>query len=105
MDARSRHQWAGATGRIGGHDAYWYPESWARFLEPGRTIGVITAAQVGRSAPSRRAAAPAPAAPTFAPTPAAATTFDPGVDRGLCVPPGYALLDCLGTLASDAVVL
>jgi hypothetical protein len=93
MDVTARHHWAGVTGRSGGPDAYWFPESWARFLEPGRTVGAMTAAQVGRPAPSRRAA------DTTEPT------FDPGVDRGLCIPPGYALVECLGTLATDAVVL
>jgi hypothetical protein len=93
MDAAARHRWASVTGRGGGQDVYWFPESWARFLEPGRTVGAVTAAQVGRPAPSRRAA------DTTEPT------FDPGVDRGLCVPPGYALVECLGTLAPDAVAL
>ncbi|MDF1505168.1 hypothetical protein [Roseisolibacter sp. H3M3-2] len=93
MDAAARHRWASVTGRGDGRDAYWFPESWARFLEPGRTVGAVTAAQVGRPDPSRRA--PGTTAPAF----------DAGVERGLCVPPGYALVECVGTLAADAVAL
>ncbi len=94
MDLATRRQWAGVTGRAGGRDAYWFPESWARFLEPGRTLGCVTAAQVGRSAPSRARAETA-----------RGPAFDPGVERGLCVPPGYALVDCAATLGMSAVVL
>jgi len=94
MDARSRQRWAAFTGRAGARDAYWFPDSWGRFLERGRVLGYVSAASVGRSMPSRRRAdAPFGGA------------LDATVERGMCVPPGYALVDCVGTLGTNAVAI
>ncbi|HEY0777019.1 MAG TPA: hypothetical protein VGD56_03540 [Gemmatirosa sp.] len=94
MDGASRLGWAARTGRAGHRDAYWHPEAWARFLEPGRTLGCVTAATVGRSAPSGRRS-----------DGVLGPGYDRVVERGLCVPPAYALVDCIGTLGVNVVRL
>jgi hypothetical protein len=100
-----RAEWAALTGRAGQADRYWYPESWERFLEPGRMVGCVSAAEVARSHPGRlpgaddpprRAADDATWAEPRAPAPYA--TSAPRIERGICVPPGYCLLDCLGVV-------
>ena len=40
--------WARLTGRSGEPDRYWFPETWDRFLEPGRRVGWLTASDVWR---------------------------------------------------------
>jgi hypothetical protein len=93
MDAPSRAAWASLTGRAGAPDAYWHPASWARFLDGGRGVGHVSAADVGRSMPS--------GPPTGAASDAFAASrpsFSARIERGVPVPPGYALVDCVGTL-------
>jgi hypothetical protein len=99
-----RAAWAGVTGRTGGTDRYWYPETWTRFLEPGRVVGCVSAAEVARSRPGRLRGADAPAPHPARPAwdaPAASSPFAADaarIERGICVPPGYCLVDCAGTL-------
>ena len=92
MDAPSRQRWAAFTGRAGVRDAYWFPDSWARYLEPGRVLGCVSAASVGRSMPGGRA-----------PRGGSHALLSPAVERGVCVPPGYGLVDYVGTLGTRAV--
>lgn len=92
MDARSRNRWAATTGRAGGRSTYWSPESWHRFLEVGRHAGHVSAQAIDMR--TRHAPPLGPGAP-----------FDASVDRGVSVPPGYALVDCSGTLAVNAIAL
>ena len=105
MTPEVRAAWAAVTGRAGAADRYWYPESWLRFLEPGRMVGCVSAAEVARSRPGRVRGAEdvsdrAPRAawePGGGPdAPYAATS--PRLERGICVPPAYCLVDCAGAL-------
>ena len=101
-DAATIARWALVTGRSGRRDDYWFPESWERFLEQGHGAGCVTPSDVWRARPGRLSGA---AEPTVAgahdwdpPTPPTAAAFSPAIDRGICVPPGYALARCVGTL-------
>lgn len=98
MDPTSRQLWARVTGRLDAADSYWYPDSWARFLEPGRRIGCVAASDVWRSRPGHVRGAAAGHLLRRGP-------LGPAVERGLCVPPGYCLTECAGTLAVTAVAL
>lgn len=106
MDTPSRQRWAQYTGRAGAGDSYWYPESWARFLEPGRKLGIVSAATVGQSMPGGRTPGAATRAAPLGSALGAAlgAALGPAVERGVCVPPGYALVDCVGTLGTAVVV-
>ena len=97
MDEASRVHWARLTGRLETADRYWCPESWARFLEPGRRVGCVSAAGVGRSVPGALPGA------TVSGGRHAAKTYGPRLERGLAVPPGYCLVDCMGSLALAVV--
>ena len=90
MDDLTLGRWAALTGRAGptSRDTYWFAETWERFREPGRRAGHVTPADIARS---RRAVAGHPA-------------FSPQVERGVCVPPGYALVTCVGVLEVSVVV-
>jgi hypothetical protein len=91
MDEGTLARWAALTGRAGGQrDRYWYRESWERFREPGRRVGFVAPDYVARA---RRLAAPA-----SEPSTSLLGALDPHVERGVCVPPGYCLVDCVGTL-------
>lgn len=94
MDVESRRRWAGFTGRAGRRDSYWYPESWARFGDGGRGPGCVAADAVARSH------RPRPNAPE-----GALAVYEPATERGLCVPPGYGLVDCVGTLGVNVVAV
>ena len=101
-DPETLAHWARLTGRSGGPDRYWFPETWDRFLEPGRRVGWLTANDVWRPRRGRLASAASPrpdaeddAAPTY---PYSAMTLTPDLERGVGVPPGYALIQCVGTL-------
>jgi hypothetical protein len=94
MDAASRAAWAALTGRGGAPDAYWHPASWARFLDSGRGVGHVSAADVGRSMPSGP-----PAGATSDAFSAPRPSFSARIERGVPVPPGYALVDCVGMLS------
>ncbi|MBV9879084.1 MAG: hypothetical protein JO180_01245 [Gemmatirosa sp.] len=99
MDPGTLARWAAVTGRAGpaSRDSYWYAETWDRFREPSRRVGHVTPAYVACS----RRAAPPPSPPSLD-----ALSFDtagglaltPDAERGICVPPGYGLVDCVGTL-------
>lgn len=100
MDPASRVRWARLTGRLEAPDAYWFPDSWARFLESGQHIGCVSAGALG-SRPGRTLDASADAAryaQAAAERSAAATAFTPRIDRGIAVPPGYCQVACHGTL-------
>jgi hypothetical protein len=88
MDQATLARWAARTGRGGPatRDDYWFADSWDRFREPGRLVGHVTPADIARS---RRA---------HGSSGSAATALTPAVERGVCVPPGYCLVDCVGTL-------
>jgi hypothetical protein len=90
-DAESRARWARVTGRAGDRDAYWFPESWERFLESGVHVGHLTPLDMWRPRRPRRSVTTA--------------AFDPTTDRGVCVPPGYGYAECRGTLTVSIVVL
>ncbi len=105
-DAATLAHWARLTGRSGAPDRYWFPETWDRFLEPGRRVGWLTASDVWRPRRGRLASAArteaddvsdalAPRRPPL--------TLTPDLERGVGVPPGYALVQCVGLL-SVAVV-
>lgn len=105
-DAATLAHWARLTGRAGAPDRYWFPETWDRFLEPGRRIGWLTATDVwrprrGRLASARGAGAGArwSAGPVSRPSP-----LTPDLERGVGVPPGYALVQCVGRLSVGVVV-
>jgi hypothetical protein len=91
MDEGTLARWAALTGRAGAlRDRYWYRESWERFREPGRRVGFVAPDYVARA---HRLAAPA-----VEPSTSLLGALDPHVERGVCVPPGYCLVDCVGTL-------
>jgi hypothetical protein len=98
MDASMRARWLELTGRTSadGGDRYWFPESWERFLEPDRLVGFVTPADVARSRPEGRARADLRL--TELDDDLTVGAFTPAVDRGVCVPPGFCLVDCTGTL-------
>jgi hypothetical protein len=89
MDLPTLARWRTLTGRAGpaGRDAYWFAESWERYREPGRRVGHVTPADVARP---RRASS-------------ADTMLTAQVERGVCVPPGYALVTCAGLLETSVV--
>jgi hypothetical protein len=91
MDAQDLARWAELSGRGGpsSRDQYWYTDSWERFREPGRLVGHITPADVGRS---RRGA------DVGGEETSAGLALTPAAERGVCAPPGYCLVDCAGTL-------
>jgi len=108
-DPETLAHWARLTGRSGETDRYWFPESWDRFLEQGRRVGWLTANDVWRR---RRGRLPAAASSSHD---EAATddlpgyrsggmTLTPDLERGVGVPPGYALVQCVGTLEVSVVV-
>jgi hypothetical protein len=95
--------WARLTGRSGEPDRYWFPEAWDRFLEPGRRVGWLTANDVWRPRRGRLPTAAsldsdASADDEWAPRRYVATPLTPDLERGVGVPPGYALVRCTGTL-------
>ena len=108
-DRETLAHWARLTGRSGETDRYWFPETWDRFLEEGRRVGWLTANDVWRPRRGRL-----PAAASSAPDEAAADdlpgyrsggmTLTPDLERGVGVPPGYALVQCIGTLEVSVVV-
>lgn len=103
MDDATLARWANVTGRSGGarRDRYWFAESWERFCEPGRQVGYVSPALVARSwRPARVTVA---ATPWGGAVPVSPLT--PEAERGTCVPPGYCLLDCIGTLDVSVVVV
>lgn len=109
-DPETLAHWARLTGRSGTPDRYWFPETWDRFLEPGRRVGWLTANDVWRPRRGRLASASSSADPD-APhddhplTPRhGGLTLTPDLERGVGVPPGYALVRCAGTLDVAVVV-
>ncbi|MGZ8411675.1 MAG: hypothetical protein ACXW05_03005 [Gemmatirosa sp.] len=91
MDESTLARWAALTGRGGAQrDRYWYRESWERFREPGQRVGFVAPDYVARA---RRLAAPVADVST-----SLLGALDANVERGVCVPPGYCLVDCVGTL-------
>lgn len=109
-DAQTLAHWARLTGRSGAPDRYWFPETWDRFLEPGRRVGWLTANDVWRPRRGRLPSAASPGADAAAheddPPPARAggMTLTPDLERGVGVPPGYALVQCAGMLEVALVV-
>ena len=92
MDDGTLARWGTVTGRgMPRHDRYWFSESWERFREPGRHIGYVAPDYVARA---RRLPSDGGAPSTSLVAPA----LDATVERGVCVPPGYCLVDCIGTL-------
>ena len=108
-DPETLAQWARLTGRSGAPDRYWFPETWDRFLEPGRRVGWLTANDVWRPRRGRLASASsaernvAHKDDLFAPR-HGGLTLTPDLERGVGVPPGYALVRCAGTLDVAVVV-
>ena len=108
-DPETLAHWARLTGRSGETDRYWFPETWDRFLEPGRRVGWLTANNVWRrrrgrlpsAATSVRDEAAADDLPSYRPR---GMTLTPDLERGVGVPPGYALVQCVGTLEVSVVV-
>jgi len=95
--------WARLTGRSGEPDRYWFPETWDRFLEPGRRVGWLTANDVwrrrrGRLPTAESLGAEAPPRDEWAARRYDTTALTPDLERGVGVPPGYALVRCAGTL-------
>jgi hypothetical protein len=95
--------WARLTGRSGEPDRYWFPESWDRFLEPGRRVGWLTASDVwrrrrGRLPTAASVDADAGTGDVWAVKGYTSTPLTPDLERGVGVPPGYALVRCVGTL-------
>ena len=95
--------WARLTGRSGEPDRYWFPETWDRFLEPGRRVGWLTANDVWRRRRGRLPTAGSvdsdeTAADEWAAKRYVATPLTPDLERGVGVPPGYALVRCVGRL-------
>ena len=107
-DPETLARWARLTGRSGGPDRYWFPETWDRFLEPGRRVGWLTANDVWRPRPGRLASAASPrSGDDDDELPASrygAMTLTPDLERGVGVPPGYAFVQCVGTLEVSVVV-
>jgi hypothetical protein len=106
-DRETLAHWADLTGRSGGADRYWFPDAWDRFLEPGRRVGWLTANDVWRARPGRlpSAATPLPdeAADDDLPRRPRGITLTPDLERGVGVPPGYALVQCAATLEVSVV--
>jgi hypothetical protein len=106
-DAATLAHWARLTGRSGAPDRYWFPETWDRFLEPGRRIGWLTASDVWRPRRGRLASATSTdAAPGWGDAPGQihpVSPLTPDLERGVGVPPGYALVQCVGRLAVGVV--
>ena len=95
--------WARLTGRSGEPDRYWFPEAWDRFLEPGRRVGWLTANDVwrrrrGRLPTAASLDAEAAAGDEWTARRYVASPLTPDLERGVGVPPGYALVRCAGTL-------
>ena len=92
MDDTALGHWGAVTGRAGpsSRDRYWFADSWERFREPGRLVGHVTPQLVGRS---RRLGRPSGEFEI-----GGALALTPDFERGTSVPPGYCLLDCVGTL-------
>ncbi|WP_284349446.1 hypothetical protein [Roseisolibacter agri] len=91
MDDGTLARWGTVTGRgMPRHDSYWFSESWERFREPGRHVGYVAPDYVARA--RRLPSAGGPSTSLVAPA------LDATVERGVCVPPGYCLVDCVGTL-------
>jgi len=108
--------WARLTGRSGAPDRYWFPETWDRFLEPGRRIGWLTATDVWRPRRGRLASATGTGTGTGTGAGAEVWSATPGqrhppspltpdLERGVGVPPGYALVRCAGLLSVGVVVV
>jgi hypothetical protein len=103
VDPETLAHWARLTGRSDETDRYWFPESWDRFLEQGRRVGLLSANDVWRhrrgrlpsAADAVRDAADADDLPSYRPR---GMTLTPDLERGVGVPPGYALVQCVGTL-------
>lgn len=110
-DARTCSRWAWLTGRGGARDGYWFPESWERFLEPGRAAGCVTPADIWRVHRGRLGGAGARDVPRDEDaSPAigslvAPSSLTPDIERGVGVPPGYALIDIVGTLGVAIVAM
>ena len=108
-DPETLAHWARLTGRSGGPDRYWFPETWDRFLEPGRRVGWLTANDVWRPRRGRLASAASPRPDDDDDDPptnrSGAMTLTPDLERGVGVPPGYALVQCVGTLEVSIVVI
>lgn len=108
-DAATLARWAQLTGRAGGgRDGYWFPESWERFLEAGRGVGYVTPADVWR--PRRGGYEPPPPPDDALPWTAGSLAFarsplTPESERGVCVPPGYALVHSVGMLDVTVVAV
>jgi len=108
-DPETLAHWARLTGRSGETDRYWFPDTWDRFLEPGRRVGWLTANDVWRrrrgrlpsAATSVRGEAVADDLPSYR---SGGITLTPDLERGVGVPPGYALVQCVGTLEVSVVV-
>lgn len=110
-DPETLAQWARLTGRSGAPDRYWFPDTWDRFLEPGRRVGWLTANDVWRHRRGRLASATTPSADDeseYGGDPhsarSGALTLTPDLERGVGVPPGYALVQCVGTLEVAVIV-
>ena len=109
-DAETLAHWARLTGRSGAPDQYWFPETWDRFLEPGRRVGWLTAQDVWRPRRGRLASAAEidDDTPAQGGDPAALyrppLTLTPDLERGVGVPPGYALVRCIGELSVAVIV-
>lgn len=91
MNEEARAHWGAVTGRAGpsSRDRYWFADSWERFREPGRRIGHVTPQLVSRSRRLRSASEY---------DVGGALALTPDFERGTSVPPGYCLVDCIGTL-------
>jgi hypothetical protein len=108
-DPETLAHWARLTGRSGAPDRYWFPEMWDRFLEPGRRVGWLTANDVWRP---RRGRLPSAASPEVEdagleddpPARRGGLALTPDLERGVGVPPGYALVQCVGMLELTLVV-
>jgi hypothetical protein len=104
-NAQSLARWAGATGRSGARDGYWFPETWERFLERGRAVGCVTPADIWRARRGRVAGSIERPTSADAWSLHAPSSLTPDLERGICVPPGYALVDAHGALTVSVVSL
>jgi hypothetical protein len=95
MDSTTLARWAALTGRAGAtsRDVYWFADTWQRFGEAQRRVGHVTPAAVARS--RRRLSASHESVTSYG---SLAPALTPAVERGVTVPPGYCLVDCVGTL-------
>ena len=105
-DAETLAAWARLTGRSGEPDRYWFPESWDRFLEPGRRVGWLTVADIWRPRPGRLPSGTGSSVDHdltdeqgFALVRKPPPTLTPVLERGVGLPPGYALVQCIGRLS------